>query len=77
MKRIVMCLIGICLLSLVDSRVSRADMILGPQIPERTTQRRTESIPLYAVSAGIVAVALTGSLIALRVIRKRNDKPPQ
>jgi hypothetical protein len=40
--------------------------------------RKTESllgaIPLYSYAAGAAAVAMTGSLVALRVIRKRNGK---
>lgn len=78
MKSIIAFLVCVCLLSPFGLRASRADEIPpGPQPPERpkrTTQSRTESIPIYAISAGVVAVTLTGSLVALRVIRKRNDK---
>jgi hypothetical protein len=77
MKWIFACLIGVCLWLSVDSRVSYADPLPpGPVIPERPArqQRDSASIPIYAVSAGIVAVALAGSFVALRVIRKRNGK---
>jgi hypothetical protein len=81
MKQIIACLVGICLLSPVELRVAHGDMIPGPQRPERPDkpvelQQTTRAIPLYAVAAGVAAVAMTGSLIALRVVRKRNDKQP-
>ena len=78
MKWIFACLIGVCLWLSVGSRVSYADPLPpGPAIPQRPPgQRRdsTTSIPIYAVSAGVVAVALAGSFVALRVIRKRDGK---
>jgi hypothetical protein len=77
MKWIFACLIGTALLMSVGLRVAHADPLPpGPFPPERPArqQRESRSIPIYAVSAGIVAVALTGSFVALRVIRKRNGK---
>ena len=79
MKKILACLVGVCLLATVASRVAQADVVPpGPPIPERTkpTQRKTESIPFYTIAGGIGALAMTGSFIALRVIRKRNGKLP-
>lgn len=75
MKWIIACVVFSCLLAPVGSRVSYADMIpLRPTVPERKAQWKTANIPVYAVAAGVVAVSLTGSLVALRVIRNRNDK---
>jgi hypothetical protein len=80
MKWIFACIIGVTLLSSVGSRIACADPLPPgpPAIPEKPARLRhdTASIPLYAVSAGVVAVVLTGSFVALRVIRKRNDKLP-
>jgi hypothetical protein len=79
MKCFIACLVGLYLLSPVGLRVSRADMITAPDIPERKTPHKTASVsilPVHAMAAGGVAVALTGSLVALRVIRKRHDKQP-
>jgi hypothetical protein len=77
MKWILACLVGVCLLSPIDLHVSRADVIPGPVIPERKAQReKTATYPVYASAAGVVAVALSGSFVALRVIRKRNGKQP-
>jgi hypothetical protein len=48
-----------------------------PNVPERPKnvqeERETAHYPTYAITAGVVAVALTASLFALRAIRKRND----
>jgi hypothetical protein len=75
MKWIIACLVGICLLSPIGSQSLYADEIpLSPPTPERKVQKRTVNIPVYAVAAGVVAVTMTGSLIALRVIRKRHGK---
>jgi hypothetical protein len=77
MKRIITCLVGLCLLSPVGARTLRADEIPPvPPAPERKVQKKTASIPLYSVAAGVAAVAMTGSLIGLRVIRKHNGKLP-
>jgi hypothetical protein len=76
MKRIFTCLIGAALLLSLASRVACADPIAPafPPTPKRPAgpQRDDRSVPLYAVSAGVVAMALTGSFVALRIIRKRN-----
>jgi hypothetical protein len=77
MKWITTCLVGICLLSPIGLRALYADEIPpGPRPPERKVQKKTESIPIYSVAAGVVAVTMTGSLVALRVIRKRNGSQP-
>jgi hypothetical protein len=79
MKWIIAGFVGLCLLSPVGARSSYADEIPpGPPIPspKSKVQRKTESIPLYSVAAGVAAVAMTGSLVGLRVIRKRNGKLP-
>jgi hypothetical protein len=48
----------------------------GPRIPVPKTPRkqeaREETLPLYGVAAGLTAVALTVSLIVLRVIRRKS-----
>ena len=77
MRRIVAILLAAVCLSSAPLPAGRADpMPPGPRIPERKTPRkqeaRQETVPLYAVAAGLTAVALTASLIALRVIRRKS-----
>ena len=77
MKLVLSCLIGIVLSLSAGSRVAHADPLPpGPAAPAKPAKLRhdTASVPIYAVSAGGVAVALAGSLVALRVIRKRNGE---
>jgi hypothetical protein len=79
MKRIVACIILVCLLCSVRVPIARGDMIPPvpgpPEIPQRLREeRQADRYPIYAVAAGVVAVALTGSLIALRRIRKRSGR---
>jgi hypothetical protein len=77
MKWIIASFVTLCLLSPLGTRSSRADEIPQfPPAPERKVQQKTASIPLYSVAAGVAAVAMTGSLVGLRVIRKRNGKLP-
>jgi H+/gluconate symporter-like permease len=78
MRWIFACLIGVVLSLAVGSRVAHADPIPGPAVPDKPAKLRHDAatVPVYAVSAGAVAVILTGSFIALRVIRKRNEKQP-
>ena len=79
MKWIFTCLVGVALSLSIGLRVAYADPLPpGPVVPERPAKLRhdTARVPIYAVSAGVVAVALTGSFVALRVIRKRNGKQP-
>ena len=56
----------------------RCDSILPtyPQASRRRCSKHRVAYPAYAIAAGVVAVALTGSLVALRVIRKRNGNGP-
>ena len=76
MKKIAAGLLAVVLLSSVAPPVGRTNGIPSPPIPERKTARepevRQETAPLYAVAAGITAMALTASLITLRVIRKKS-----
>jgi hypothetical protein len=44
--------------------------------PEKFRTVRKEGIPAYSIAAGVVAVSLSGSLFALRCIRKRNVDLP-
>jgi hypothetical protein len=80
MKRLLGYIVAIVLLCLVGLQLSSADMISpGPVIPKRPEseqQAHRPTYPAYAIAAGGVAVTLTGSLIALRVIRKRNGNGP-
>jgi hypothetical protein len=60
--------------------MARADMIpSGPRVvenPTRPPNAYRQGVPAYSIAAGVVALTLTGSLVALRTIRKRNDKLP-
>jgi hypothetical protein len=79
MKWIIASFVGLCLLLPIGARNSYADEIPpGPPVPapKGKVQKKTESIPLYSVAAGVAAVAMTGSLVGLRIIRKRNGKLP-
>ena len=62
--------------------LARPDMIAPtPNPPERPpayrSLHRQDGVPVYALAAGVVAVALTGSFIALRRIRKRRGSSNQ
>jgi hypothetical protein len=75
MKRIVAWVIAACLLCGVGSSMAQADIPSSyPDVPERPASvqpgRPVSGVPLYSIAAGVVAVALSGSLIALRRIRK-------
>jgi hypothetical protein len=75
MRRIVACVILGCLLWWIGSSIAHADVIPPPPVaPERPESLQTaqwwNGIPVYSVAAGVVAVALSASLIALRKIRK-------
>jgi hypothetical protein len=77
MRRIIAILLAAVCISSAPLPAGRADpMPPGPRIPERNTPRkqgaREEIVPLYAVAAGLTAVALTASLITLRVIRRKS-----
>ncbi len=76
MKKLLAGLLAVVLLSGVAPRISLADMVPGPSVPERKTPRkpefRVQTVPIYSVAAGVVAVALTGSLIVLARIRKKS-----
>jgi predicted small lipoprotein YifL len=75
MKRIVAALLAVVLLSSVAPPAGRADPMPLPPIPQRNApgmKVRKQTAPLYAVAAGLTAVALTASLIALRVIRRKS-----
>ncbi|MEN6450460.1 MAG: hypothetical protein ABFC96_08215 [Thermoguttaceae bacterium] len=74
MKRVIACLVALLLLCLAGTKTARADMIPGPRVPERRTAWRIETTSVYSVAAGVVAVALAGSLVALRMIRRRSAK---
>ncbi len=79
MKRILAWLVAMALLCSVGLQLARADMISGPVIPKRPESRQQvhrAAYPAYAIAAGVVAVALSGSLVALHVIRKRNGNGP-
>jgi hypothetical protein len=64
-------------LFLIESPLIYADL-MPPPSPERPAELRHKTppvtIPGYSIGAGIVGVTLTGSWIALRIIRKRNGK---
>jgi hypothetical protein len=73
------CLVAFCLLGGVHVQPVRADAIApdvpsGPTMPPELHRPARPTVPLYSVGAGVVAVTLTGSLVAMRVIRKRNEK---
>jgi hypothetical protein len=46
----------------------------GPSRPVELDRNPQPTVPLYSVGAGIVAMTLTSSFVAMRVIRKRNEK---
>jgi hypothetical protein len=73
MKRIFAALSAAVLLLPLGAGHARADMIPPyPPPPERPPEAQRHDLPVVSIAAGVVAVALTGSLIALRLIRKRN-----
>ena len=80
MKRIAAYIVVVWLFCSAGLPIMRADMLPPvpkiPDPPKRVQEERQANqarpYPIYAITAGVVAVALTGSLIALRSIRKRN-----
>jgi hypothetical protein len=82
MKWIIVCLIALSIFCQAGAEALRADIVTippppTPSSPVRKTERpesKVETFPAYSVAAGVVAVALSGSLVALRIIRKRNGK---
>lgn len=82
-------LLTLCCAALLWSGVAaaRADMIPGPEVPERKTPqeivfRSRQFGTLCTVAAGITAVCLAGSLVVLRCIRKKtkaqqSPEPPE
>lgn len=77
MRCIRKCLVAVCFLVLFGNHNLNADMVPGPAIPEKPAelQKAPQSeIPAYSIGAGIVALSLLISLIALRTIREKNDK---
>jgi hypothetical protein len=73
-----LCVLSFCLSMPLGTSALLADVIPpGPPIPERTAPLQTHGgIPLLTIVGGIGLVSLSGSWIALRVIRKRNVKLP-
>jgi hypothetical protein len=79
MKRVFAWIVAVVLLCQLGLAVAYADVIPGPVIPKRPENKQPghrADYPAYAIAAGGVAVALSGSLVALRVIRKRNGNGP-
>jgi hypothetical protein len=79
MKRVFAWVFAAGLFCQLGLATARADMISSPPIPKRPESRqqaRRAAYPAYATGAGVVAVALSGSLVALRMIRKRNGNRP-
>jgi hypothetical protein len=72
--------------TLFGSQVTFGDMVptAPPKNPTRSEASyeqagpafRDHGIPTSSIAAGVVAVTLSGSLVALRLIRKRNDDLP-
>lgn len=78
MKRTLARVVAVCLLCHVGPLIARGDMFppgpLPPDPPEWVQkERRSDRYPTYAIAAGVVAVALAGSLVALRTIRKNSS----
>ena len=79
MKRIFAWVVTIALFCPFGLPNASGDMIPPyPPIPKRPPemQHHRAAYPAYGIAAGVVAVAMTGSLVALRVIRKRNGNGP-
>jgi hypothetical protein len=79
MKWLMACVVGVCLVWPVGARIAYADAFTAPPPPNPTRDPRAYAegqIPTYSIAAGVVAAALTGSFIALRMIRKRNGSLP-
>jgi hypothetical protein len=74
MRQILACLLVLALLGPLASPPLHANGLPGDFVPvrEKTMDRLLDEIPLYSVAAGVAAVAMTGSLVALRIIRKRD-----
>ena len=80
MKSQIVFIAAVCLLFVFpfNLQTSRADMAPpswgpNPSMQEPATTDTSVKVPVYSVAAGVVGVALTGSLVALRAIRKRNE----
>jgi hypothetical protein len=79
MKRVFAWVVTVALFCPFAIPSASGDMIPPyPRYPERPKemQKHRPAYPAYAIGAGVVAVALSGSLVALRVIRKRNGNGP-
>jgi len=79
MRTLLAGILSLALLLGVGTPTTHADEIPPyPTAPERKTPREPQvrygGVPLYSVVAGILAVALTGSLIALRWIRLKSSE---
>jgi hypothetical protein len=77
MKWLMACVVGVSLLWPIGVQVARADAIpTAPTTKNPTREPRGNAlgVPAYSIAAGVVALTLTGSLVALRTIRKRNDR---
>jgi len=79
MKRILAWVVAIVLFCPFGLPNASGDMIpSAPPIPKRPPemQHHRAFYPTYAIAAGVVAITLTGSLVALHIIRKRNGDGP-
>ena len=78
MKWLMAFVIVLSLLCPCGAGVARADMIPPdpPENPARESHDNRLGVPAYSIAAGVVALTLTGSLIAIRTIRKRDDDLP-
>jgi hypothetical protein len=77
MKWIRTCFIAVCLFFSLGVANLRADMVPGPAIPERPEKYQRQNqvgVPAYSIASGVVAVSLAVSLVALRTIRKRDER---
>ena len=77
MKRILAWIVAIALFCPFGLSNANGDPIAVPAyppLPKRAweTVHGHSAYPAYAIAAGAVALTLTGSLVGLRVIRKRN-----
>jgi hypothetical protein len=56
--------------------IARGNTLPLPPIPQRHQEVRdtSESLPVYAIAGGVVALTMAGTFAALVYIRKRNGK---
>jgi hypothetical protein len=81
MKRLFAWVVAVVLSCQLGLAAACADMVSpGPIIPKRPESRqqarRDPNHPPYAIAAWVVATTLTGSLVALRMIRKKDGNGP-